>query len=167
VRQQAERLLFVARSICIARSIQNAAKALVGTLENDQNFTSDWDCCPVVLLYRHAFEIHLAVLIGEGSTFLPGSHRPLHQALQDGLIKAQNVCRIIRAKVERRIYMRRRIATGHVCALVNEVETFGPVTQAILCFKDRQSISGYCRTFDVVNFVAKLDALLTLVVRHH
>src|SRR5580658_5345626 len=41
-----------------ARSLQIAAKTLVGKLERDQNAKTIWDICPIVLLYREALEIH-------------------------------------------------------------------------------------------------------------
>jgi hypothetical protein len=36
-----------------ARSLRNAARTLVGKLEQDRKARTDWDVCPVVLLYRN------------------------------------------------------------------------------------------------------------------
>jgi hypothetical protein len=50
-------------------------------------------------------------------------------------------------------------------ALVNEVESFDPVTRAIRSSsaKDPNSVSQYYRTFNVVQFAKKLDGLLDLL----
>jgi hypothetical protein len=60
-----------------ARSLQKSAKSLVANLNGDQNSRTDWDACPVMLLYRQALEIHLKMLVGEGSNFLPSATDPI------------------------------------------------------------------------------------------
>jgi len=49
-------------------------------------------------------------------------------------------------------------------ALVNDVESFDPVTRAIrLSCKDPNSVSQYYRSFNVVEFAKKMDGLLDLL----
>ena len=60
----------IANTRATPRSLHNAAKILIGKLEVDQNARTDWDVCPVVLLYRQAPEIHLKSMVGEGSNSL-------------------------------------------------------------------------------------------------
>ena len=47
-----------------AQSLQKAAKALGEKLERE-NARTDWEACPVVLLYRDALKLHLKALVGE------------------------------------------------------------------------------------------------------
>ena len=60
-----------------ARSLQSAAKTLIGKLELDQNARTDWDACPVVLLYRDTLELYLKGFVGEGSSFLKSRTDPI------------------------------------------------------------------------------------------
>jgi hypothetical protein len=63
-----------------ARSLQQAAKVLTGKLELDQSARTDWEVCPIILLYRTAVELHLKAVVGEGSNFLasPTDHITLY-----------------------------------------------------------------------------------------
>jgi len=150
-----------------ARSLQNAARTLVGKLELDQNARTDWDACPVVLLYRQALEIHLKSLVGEGSNFLKTRTDPISLSGTHSLRwLAQIVCQIIRAVGWENDFTCEGVSSlAEFSALVNEVETFDPVARAIRSStaEGPNSISQYYRAFNVVRFAKKLDGLLDLL----
>ena len=156
-----------------ARSLQNAAKALVVKLEPEmnqephQNARTDWDACPIVLLYREALELHLKALVGEGSNFLKTRTDPI-SFFQTHSLRwlAQIVCQIIRTvRWESDFSCEGVLCLADFSALVNEVESFDPVTRAIRSAgsKDINSVSQYYRTFNVVQFTKKLDGMLDLL----
>ena len=151
-----------------AQSLQNVARALVGKLELDQNIRADWDACPIVLLYREALELHLKALVGEGSNFLKTRTDPISLS-QTHFLRwlAQIVCQIIRTVGWESEFTCEGVSSlADFSALVNEVESFDPVTRAIRSdgastgAKDPNSVSQYYRTFNVVQFAKKLDGLL-------
>ena len=150
-----------------ARSLQKAARALVEKWELDQNAKTDWDGCPVILLYREALELHLKALVGEGSNFLKTRTDPISLSRTHSLRwLAQLVCQIIRT-----VGWERDLTCGGISsladfnALVNEVESFDPVGRANRSSraKDPNSVSQYYRTFNVAQFATKLDALLDML----
>ena len=152
-----------------ARSLQNAARALVGKLELklDESARTDWDACPIVLLYRESLELHLKALVGEGSNFLKTRTDPI-SLFQTHSLRwlAQIVCQIIRTVAwESDFTCEGVLSIADFSALVNEVESFDPVTRAIRAsgLKDPNSVSQYYRTFDIVQFAKKLDGLLDLL----
>jgi len=150
-----------------AQSLQNVARALVGKLELDQNIRADWDACPIVLLYREALELHLKALVGEGSNFLKTRTDPISLS-QTHFLRwlAQIVCQIIRTVGWESEFTCEGVSSlADFSALVNEVESFDPVTRAIRAsgLKDPNSVSQYYRTFDIVQFAKKLDGLLDLL----
>jgi hypothetical protein len=148
-----------------AQSLQNAAKTLVGEL--DQNARTDWDVCPVVLLYRQALEIHLKSLVGEGSHFLKNRTDPISLSGTHSLRwLAQIVCQIIRAVRWENDFTYEGVSSlAEFSALVNEVESFDPVARAIRSStaEARNLVSQYYRAFDVAQFANKLDGLLDLL----
>ena len=152
-----------------ARSLQNAAKALVGKLDLDvdQSARTGWHACPIVLLYREALELHLKALVGEGSNFLKTRTDPISLSQTHSLRwLAQIVCQIIRAVAWESDFTCEGVSSlADLSALVNEVESFDPVTRAIRSAgaKDPKSVSQYYRTFNVVRFAKKLDSLLDLL----
>jgi hypothetical protein len=150
-----------------ARSLHLAAKTLAGKLEADQNARTEWDVCPVVLLYREALEIHLKSLVGEGSNFLKKRTDPISLSGTHSLRwLAQIVCQIIRAvKWEGEFKCEGVSSLADFNALVNEVQTFDPVGRAIRSSRsgDPESVSQYYRSFNVVQFAKTLDALLNLL----
>lgn len=158
-----------------ARSLQNAAKTLIGKLEQDQEVDqsarTDWDACPIVLLYREALELHLKALVGEGSNFLKTRTDPISLSQTHSLRwLTQIVCQIIRTvKWESDFTCEGVSSLADFSALVNEVESFDPFTRAIRSAaassgaKDPKSVSQYYRTFKVVQFAKKLDGLLDLL----
>jgi len=65
------RLLDEYELLFYARSFHRAAKALAGSVQQDDNPVSDVDFSPVVNLDRQALELHLkAIVLGEGGNFL-------------------------------------------------------------------------------------------------
>jgi hypothetical protein len=150
-----------------ARSLHIAAKTLVGNLDPDQNARTDWDVCPVVLLYREALEIRLKSLVGEGSNFLKKRTDPISLSGTHSLRwLAQIVCQIIRTVGWESDFTCDGVASlADFSALVNEVECFDPVARAIRFSRagGPNSVSQYYRTFRVVQFAKKLDGLLDLL----
>jgi len=150
-----------------ARSLQNAAHTLVGNLNVDQKARNDWDTCPVVLLYRQALEIHLKMLVGEGSTFLPSPTDPISLSGTHSLRwLARIVGQVIRAVGWESDFICEGVSSlADFRALVTEVELFDPVSRAIRLsrIKGPDSVSQYFRTFSVVQFAEKLDGLLNLL----
>ena len=150
-----------------ARSLQNAAKSLVAKLELDRSIRADWDACPIVLLYRQSLELNLKMLVGEGSNFLPSPTDPISVFKTTSLRwLAQIVCQVIRAvKWESEFKCEGVSSLAEFSAVVNEVESFDPVARAVRSArtKDPDSVSDYYRTFDIVEFAKKLDALLGLL----
>jgi hypothetical protein len=150
-----------------ALSLQNAARTLVGQLEADHNARTDLGAGPVVLLYRQALEIHLKLLVGEGSNFLRSPTDPISLSTTHSLRwLAQIVCQIIK-KIgwESEFKCEGVSSLVEFSALVNEVEIFDPVPRAIRHSRtgDPHSISQYFRTFDIFQFAKSLDALLELL----
>jgi hypothetical protein len=150
-----------------ARSLQNAAKTLVEKLDLDQNVRTDWDACPVFLLYREALELHLKALVGEGSSFLETRTDPISLSRTHSLRwLAQIVCQIIRVVKWESDFKCDGVANlADFSALVNEVESFDPVTRAIRSARAKgpNSVSQYYRTFNVVQFAKRMDALFDLL----
>ena len=150
-----------------ARSLQNAAKTLVEKLDLDQNARTDWDACPVFLLYREALELHLKALVGEGSSFLETRTDPISLSRTHSLRwLAQIVCQIIRVVKWESDFKCDGVANlADFSAVVNEVEALDPVTQAIRSSSagGKGSVSQYYRTFNVVQFAKRMDALFDLL----
>ena len=119
------------------RSLQNAAKTLVGKVEPElnqephQNARRDWDACPIILLYREALELHLKALVGEGSNFLKTRTDPISLSQTHSLRwLAQIVCQIIRTVGWEGDFICEGVSSiADFSALVNEVESFDPVTR--------------------------------------
>jgi hypothetical protein len=147
------------------RSIQSAAKTLVGSLDLDQNSRTDWDAAPVVLLYRQALELHLKLLVGEGSGFLPSPTDPISLSTTRSLRwLAQIVGQIVRAVGwESEFKCEGASSLAEFTALVNEVEIFDPVARIVRSSRNPQSVSEFYRTFDIFNFSRRLDAVLNLL----
>ncbi len=148
-----------------ARSLQNAAKTLVGHWQRDQKDRRDWDACPIVLLYRQAIELHLKLLVGEGGNFLPSPTDPISLSTTHSLRwLAQIACRIIRAVGWENEFTCEGVSSlDDFTAVVNEVESFDPVGRAIRSSRNPNTASEYIRNFDIFQFAKRLDALLDLL----
>jgi hypothetical protein len=150
-----------------ARSLHDAAKKLISSLDPEPNPRTAWDASPVILLYRQAVELQLKSLVGEGSNFLPSPTDPLSLAKTHSLRwLAQIVCQIIKAvKWEEEFRCEGVSSLADFSALVNELEELDPVAVA-------KRPSHRCPDFsvpdqllppNVVRFAKKLDALLDLL----
>ena len=150
-----------------SRSLQNAAKTLLGKLELDRTARTEWDICPVVLLYRQALEINLKMLVGEGINFLPSPTDPISLSTTHSLRwLAQIVSQIIRKVGWESEFKCDGVSTlAEFTAVVNEVEIFDPVSRAIRHARtgDPHSVSQYFRIFDIFQFATTLDSLLDLL----
>ena len=154
--------------ICLyARSLQKAAKTLVEKLELDRNARTDWDACPVVLLYRQAVELHLKALVGEGSNFLPSPTDSITLYKTHSLRwLAQIVGQIIKAvKWESEFKCEGVSSLDEFNAIVNELEALDPVSCAVQSGRRRHdgSVPHQLQPSNVVQFAKKLDALLDLL----
>ncbi len=150
-----------------ARSLQKAAKTLIGRLERNQSASADWDVCPVVLLYRESLELHLKLLVGEGSNFLPSPTDPITLFKTHSLRwLAQIVCQIIKVVEWEKEFTCDGVGSlAEFSALVGDVESFDPVARAIQSARTGgpDSASKYYRNFNIIQFAKKLDALLNLL----
>jgi hypothetical protein len=151
--------------LAYARSLRYAAHILTSRLQLERNAKAIWDICPVVLLYRQALEIHLKMLVGEGGNFLPSPTDPVSLSTTHSLRwLAQIVCQIIRAvKWESEFKCDGVSSLTDFSTVVNEIEIFDPVTRAIRSARTPSSVSKFLRTFDLLTFATRLDALLTLL----
>jgi hypothetical protein len=150
-----------------ARSLQNAAKTLVKKLELDQSARTDWDVCPVVLLYRQALEIRLKLLIGAGNDFLPSPTDAITlYKTHSSRWLAQIVCQTIKAVGWENQFKCEGVSSlSDFSALVAEVEAFDPVARAIRSSKSKgpNSVSEFSRAFNIFQFATRLEALLELL----
>src|SRR5271169_5000232 len=113
-----------------ARSLHNAAKKLVATLNLEPTHKTAWDASPVVLLYRQALELHLKSLVGEGSNFLKSPTDPISLYTTHSLPwLAQKVCQIIKAvRWEKKFKTDGAGSLSDFSALVGELEELDPVS---------------------------------------
>jgi hypothetical protein len=151
-----------------ARSLHNAAKTLIATLDLEPNPKTAWNAAPVVLLYRQAIELQLKLLVGEGSTFLKERTEPLSLAKTHSLRwLAQIVCQIIRAVKWESEFKREGISSlADFSALVDELEELDPVTVAMRPGERRAvgAVPNQLQPPNVVPFAKKLDGVLYLLV---
>jgi hypothetical protein len=82
-----------------ARSFHAAAKTLLESLQPNANRLSVSDVCPVLLLYRHAIELHLkGVVLRGGGNFLPTKPDEISVRRSHSVSwLAQFVCQIVTA----------------------------------------------------------------------
>jgi len=148
-----------------ARSLQKAAQKLIGKLDVERSVGTEWDACPVVLLYRQALEMDLKLLVGEGGGFLPSpaDHITLYKTHSLRWL-AQIVCQIIRKVGWESEFTCDGVGTlAEFTGLVNEVEIFDPVVRIVRSSRNPQLASNFYRTFDIVQFAMRLDAVLNLL----
>jgi hypothetical protein len=150
-----------------ARSLRKAAQIIIYTLNLERNPGTAWYACPVVLLYREAIELHLKMLVGDGSNFLPSptDHITLYKTHSLRWL-AQIVCQIIRAvRWETDFKCEGVSSLAEFSALVNEVEKMNPVSSAVLSSSRNRdgSVPDQLQPPNVFRLAAKLDALLELL----
>lgn len=147
-----------------ARSLQRAAKKLVENHELQQNPGTDWDACPVILLYRQVLELRLKTLVGEGSNFLKSRTDPISLYRTRSLQWLAQIVRQIIKTVgwEKEFTCEGVSSLSAFTALVNEVESLDPVTRFVQSSAG-PSASQQCQAFDVVAFGRRMDDLLDLL----
>jgi hypothetical protein len=149
-----------------ARSLQKAAKALVEKRDRENDRT-DWDACPIILLYRQTLELHLKALVDEGSNFLKERTDPLTLYKTHSLRwLAQIVCQIIKAvKWENEFKCEGVASLADFSALVYELEALDPVSCAVQSRNRRPDgwVPPQLQPPNVVRVAKKLDGLLDLL----
>jgi hypothetical protein len=150
-----------------ARSFHTAAKKLAGTLEVDSGPMSDFDPCPVVLMYRHAIELHLkALVLGEGRNFLgtKPDHLSVYKTHSVSWL-AQFVCQIVIAlKWEREFTCEGVENLADFKAVTEEINSVDP-GYALRCPGKTEgpgSVAGQL-AFSVREFARRMDAILELL----
>jgi hypothetical protein len=150
-----------------ARSLHRTAMKLASSLDLRPNPNSAWDACPVILLYRQAVELHLKMLVGEGSTFLPSPTDPITLYKTHSLRwLAQIVCQIIKTVGWEKEFKCEGVASlAEFSALVNELEALDPVSCAVQSSKGARagSVPPQLQPPNVVRLAGKLDGLLSLL----
>jgi hypothetical protein len=150
-----------------ARSLHNAAKTLIATLDLQPNTKTAWDACPVVLLYRQSVELHLKALVDEGGDFLKERTDSISLAKTHSLRwLAQIVCQIIKAvRWEDEFKCEGVASLADFSALVSELEELDPVAVAVRRGNPRPDswVPNQLLPPNVVAFSEKLDGLLDLL----
>jgi hypothetical protein len=150
-----------------ARSLHKAAQNLIATLDLKPNPKTAWDATPIILLYRQAVELHLKLLVGEGSNFLKSPTDPISLYTTHSLRwLAQIVCQIIKTVGwEKEFKSNGAGSLADFSALVGELETLDPVLCAVNSKSRRRdfSVPEQLRPANVVRLAKKLDGLLDLL----
>jgi hypothetical protein len=150
-----------------ARSLHNAAKTLIASLDLRPNTKGAWDACPVILLYRQSVELHLKALVDQGGEFLKERTDSISLAKTHSLRwLAQIVGQIIRAvKWENEFKCEGVSSLADFSALVDELEALDPVAVAVR--PDNRRPDGWVPIQllppNVVQFAKRLDGLLDLL----
>jgi hypothetical protein len=81
-----------------AGAFHTAAKTLVANLDLDRNARTVWDACPIIFLYRRAFELYLkAIVLGDETSVLKSKHDPVSIYRTHSLRRlAKTVCGIVK-----------------------------------------------------------------------
>jgi hypothetical protein len=150
-----------------ARSLQKAARTLIGTLDLESTPKTAWDACPIILLYRQAVELHLKSLVSEGSNFLKSPTDPISLYTTHSLRwLAQIVCQIIKTVGwEKEFKSDGAGSLADFSALVNELEELDPVKVAVHSGARRRDGSAppQLQPSNVIRLGRKLDALIDLL----
>jgi hypothetical protein len=150
-----------------ARSLRRAVRTLLGKLDLKPDPATGWDAAPVILLYRHAIELHLKELAGEGGGLLQNPVDPLTLYKTHSLRwLAQIVCQVIRAAGWDSKFTCEGVADlAAFQALVGELEAADPVVSAVMSIDRKRdgSVPPFLQPQNVVALAKKLDAVLDLV----
>jgi hypothetical protein len=150
-----------------ARSLHKAAKTIIETLDPEPNPKTAWDASPVILLYRQAVELHLKLLVGEGSNFLPSPTDPITLYKTHSLRwLAQIVCQIIKAVGWEKEFKCEGVASlADFSAVVNELEALDPAAVAVHPGNRRSDgwVPQQLQPLNVIRLAKRLDALIDLL----
>lgn len=126
---------------------------------------TDLDAGPIILLYREALQLHLKFFVGEGCRFLKSPTDPLSLYSTHSLRwLAQIVSQIIKAVG----WVNQFTCEGIVDladfnALVGDIDSLDPVTRSVQSATTSESVSEFYRSFNIVRFASRMDALLDLL----
>jgi len=140
-----------------ARSFRMAANKLAGALEVASGPFSQFDACPVVFLYRHAFELNLkALVLGAGGNFLPTKPDPISVSKSLSLSWLQQfVCQIVTAL---------KWEGSFKCDGIENLADFKAVIEDIDSVDPGPHSFRYPEVpFNIREFATKVDALLELL----
>jgi len=150
-----------------ARSLRTAAKALLANVSLTPHPIRGWDAAPIVLLYRHAPELHLKELVGEGCSLLPTPTDPLTLYKTHSLRwLAQIVCQVIKTvQWESKFKCEGVGDLAAFSALIGELEAMDPVVSAVMPIDRKRdgSVPPLLQPPNVVRLSKRLDALLDLL----
>jgi hypothetical protein len=150
-----------------ARSLRRAAKTVVATLDLTPSPINGWDASPAILLYRHAVELYLKELVGEGCRLLPTPTDRLTLYKTHSLRwLAQIVCQIIKAAGWESKFRCEGVADlAAFTALVGELEMTDPVVNAVMSINRNRdgSVPPFLMPPSVVRLSRRLDSLLDLL----
>lgn len=150
-----------------ARSLHNAAKSLIASLDLQPNPAKAWNACPALLLYRQTLELHLKILIGEGVNFLPSSTDPITLYTTHSIRwLAQLVSQAVKhAGLEKDFRCEGVTNLVEFRALINEVDALDPVECAVTIGRSRRdgSVPAGLEPTNIVRLAGKLDGLLNLL----
>ena len=148
-----------------ARSLRKSVAILVDNLNPEPTPQTEWDACPIILVYRQAAELYLKALVSEGSNLLPSPTDPITLYKTHSLRwLAQIVCQIIKAVGWKTEFTCEGVSSlADFSALVNELETKDPVSLAVHSGSDRGSVARQFEPAKIVPFAKKLDGLLDLL----
>jgi len=143
-----------------ARSFHKAAKALAASFLPGANPFAEFDASPVVLMYRHALELHLkAIVLGDGGNFLATKPDPISVSKSHSVSwLAQFVSQIVTALKWQTEFRCQGIETlADFKAVVEEHNSVYPGSYSFRCPVDPKSQAS------VREFGRKMDALLELL----
>jgi hypothetical protein len=150
-----------------ARSLHNAAKTLIETLDLKPNPKTAWDGCPAILLYRQAVELQLKAVVDEGANFLSSPTDPITLYKTHSVRwLAQIVCQIVRTLGWESSFKCECVASlADFSALIGELEALDPVSIAVHVASRARDGSAplQLQPPNVVRFAKKLDGLLDLL----
>ncbi len=152
--------------LLFSRSLQAAAKVLIGKLKSEPDLWTGFDSAPIILLYREAVELHLKLLVGEGGNFLNSKPDPISLYRTHSLRwLAQITVQIIKKVNWERDFTCLGISDlADFSAKVQELEALDPVYSAVnpsAANVPRESKSR--KQFDVIRFEQETDALIELL----
>jgi len=149
-----------------AESLRRAAKVLAERLTQETGLREDWDVTPVIVLYRHAAELYLKIVVGEGGKFLATPIDPL-TIFQTRSLRwlAQLVCLVIKTvRWESKFTCDGIPDPSGFSALVNKLEEMEPIS----CVRLPQNrgragaLPGPLHKSKVIELLPTFDALLDL-----
>lgn len=151
-----------------AKSLHTAAKLLLDGLSPQPTLRTAWEVGPIITLYRHAMELEMKLLVGEGNRFLPSptDHLTLHKTHSLRWL-AQIICSVIKAVQWQAEFTCEGVSNlTEFSALIAELESMDPISAAISADHAQKSFADVppqLRRANLLEIVPKLDALIHLL----